>query len=578
MILRLWRDWVRPYRWRVALALLLMGAVAAATGVYPLVIDWIFDVLTRGDVSSVVMLPVVIVAVTGVRAATLYMQTVVTSDVALRVVEDLQRALYRHLTHADLARLQREPIGTLTARFSVDVGSLRMALTRSVTGAVRDILTVAALLVSMIYLDWLLALIVLAVYPVAAIPIVRIGKRVRRNARGTQASYGLLTSRLHEGLSGARMIKAYRLEEHEVARADAAFEDVRLRLARAVRIRGALDPVLEIVGGVAVSAVIAFAAWRIATGQGTVGEFTGFVSALLIAAQPVRTIGNLNSAVQEGLASAERIFEVLDEAPRILDRPGARPLVLPAGRTGGRIELDDVRFGYKPGVPVLKGLTLHVSPGETVALVGRSGGGKSTIFNLIGRFHDVEAGRVAVDGQDVRDVTLASLRDAMALVSQDTVLFDDTVRANIAFGRPGATDAEIMAAARAAAAHDFITALPDGYDTRVGEQGGRLSGGQKQRIALARAFLRDAPILLLDEATSALDAESEQLVQEAVGRLAQGRTTLIIAHRLSTVRAADRICVVEDGRVVEQGSHEDLLRRGGRYADLHAIQFRPAEV
>ncbi|MFN8719508.1 MAG: ABC transporter ATP-binding protein [Rhodospirillales bacterium] len=569
LALRVWADWVRPYRWRVAVALVLMGAVALATGAYPLVIDWTFDALAAGDAGWIMLVPPVIVAVTAVRGGLLYAQTVATAWVVNRVVADLQAGLHRHLLSADLAQIQAEATGTLAARFTVDAEAFRNALNRTVTGSVRDSLTVVSLLASMLWLDWLLTLIVLCVYPVAAIPIVRIGTRLRRTAKGLQAGYGGLTAQLQEGLAGARMVKAYRLEDHQAARARAAFDGLRRQSMKAVRIRGALEPMLDVIGGVAVAAVIAFAAWRIGSGTGSVGDFTGFVGALLIAAQPVRALGSLNAALQEGLAAAERLYAVLDRPATIVDRPGATPL----GRATGAIAFEGVTFAYRPGLPVLRGLDLAIAPGETVALVGRSGGGKSTILNLLVRLHDVDGGRITVDGRDLRDATIASLRDNLAVVGQDAVLFDDTVAANIAFGRPGATRGEIEAAARAAAAHDFVMALPQGYDTPVGEAGGRLSGGQRQRLAIARAFLRDAPILLLDEATSALDAESEQAVQEALARLATGRTTLVIAHRLSTVRAADRICVVEDGRVIEEGTHAALLARGGRYADLHAIQF-----
>lgn len=570
MVKRLWRDWVYPYRWRVFVALILMAIVAGVTSAYPLVIDWTFDLLAEKDPLVLSTIPFAVLLVTWVKAISLYSQTVVTSGIVNRVIEDLQRALYRHLVTADLSRLQRDAVGTLTARFTVDMEAMRGALNRTVTGAVRDSLTVVALAGTMIYLDWLLALIVFTVYPAAGAVIVLIGKRLRQIAAALQAGFGGLTALLNESLAGARMVKAYRLETYEMDRAGRSFRDLREQAMRAVRVRAALEPFLEVSGGIAVAGVVAFAAWRITTGEGSVGDFTGFVAALLIAAQPVRAIGGLNASLQEGLAAAGRLFEVLDEPPTVVDRPTARPLVI----TGPRIEFRAVSFGYQPGRAALNRLELAVEAGETVALVGRSGGGKSTIFNLIARLYDPDHGQVLVDGQDLQDVTLASLRDSLALVSQDAVLFDDSVRANIGFGKPGAGQEAIEAAAHAAALHEFILSLPEGYGTRVGEQGGRLSGGQKQRLALARAFLRDAPILLLDEATSALDAESERLVQGAIERLTRGRTTLIIAHRLATVRGADRICVVEDGRITEQGRHDELLQSGGAFARLYALQMQ----
>lgn len=547
-----------------------MVAVALTASLYPLVIQWTFERIEAKDVRTLYLIPILIVAVTSFRALAMFLQAVATNAMVNRIIVGVQDDLYRHLLHADLAFLQRDATGTLTSRFTVDVEVLRVALMRCLTGFFRDGVMVVALVGTLIYLDPLLTLIVLVVYPVAGAPILRIGRRLRKTAGALQAGLGDLTSFLQQSFTGMRMIRSYRLEEYEAARATGAFNDLYQTLSKAVRLRARVDPLLEAVGGVAVAGVLAFGTWRVMSGTGTVGSFTGFITALLLAAQPMRALGTLNTIMQEGLSAVERLFALLDVPPRIVDRPHAGALNVPKGR----VELKDVWFNYTAERPVLQGLSLEAAPGRTVALVGRSGGGKSTIFNLIARLYDAEGGTVRIDGQDVRDVTLASLRDAVTLVSQDVIVFNDTVRANIAFGKPGASQEEIEAAARAAEADEFIRALPQGYDTPVGEQGGFLSGGQKQRLVLARAFLRNSPVLLLDEATSALDAASEQLVQQAIQRLARGRTTLVIAHRLSTVRHADKICVVEQGRVVEEGSHEELLARGGAYAGLHALQFR----
>ncbi len=570
LVRRLWADHLAGRRRELVLVFILMAVVAGVTGLYPLVIDWTFDLFTARDPRVIWLVPILAVAVTMVKGIATYGQNVMTERLVQRTTADMQKRMFAHLLAADFGQVTAAPAGVLISRFVNDVALIRAALQRALNNMVRDVLTIAALVAAMLYLDWMLSLVVFIVYPIAALPIVAIGKRLRRVSKVTQEHLGEITTLLGESLTGIRMVKTYGLETYERRRADGAFERLYELYMRATRNRARLDPILEVLGGVAVAGVIAFAGWRMVTGGGTVGTFTGFVTALLMAAQPVRAVGTLNSVVQEGMAALERIYALLDQAPTVIDGPDAGDLQ----PGGGRIELRGVGFGYEPGAAALDGIDLVVPAGRTVALVGRSGAGKSTVFNMIPRLFDVGAGAVLIDGQDVRQVTLASLRSAITLVSQDAILFDDSVRANIAFGRPDADDAAIEAAARAAAAHDFITRLPQGYGTLVGERGTRLSGGERQRIALARAILRDAPILLLDEATSALDAESEKLVQEALERLAAGRTTLVIAHRLATVRRADLICVLDRGRVVEQGSHDDLMALDGLYARLSRMQFR----
>ena len=557
-------DWVWP-RWRALIgALALTAGLAAATGAYPMIIKLSFDTLMKGESGVLLTVLVAIVVITCVRSFFLYLQTVATNRIVMALSNDLQKRVFAHLVAAEVSRLTRDAPGQLVSRLTNDIGYVQVAGTAALNTAVRDTLSICALLASMIWLDWLMSLIVLVVYPIAALPVASISQRLRKVAKRTQSELGDMTSLLTEQLSSPRLIKTYGLESYAVGRVDRSFDDVLELKLKAVKARARLDPMLEALGGIAVAGVIGFAYWRIASGISTVGDFMGFVSALLMAAQPIRGLGNLSSRVNEGLAAVERFYEVLDEAPRIQDRPGARPLEV----TKGQIRFEAVTFAYGPAMPAVHDLDLDVTGGATVALVGRSGAGKSTVINLVPRLFDVGSGRILIDGQDVRDVTLESLRRSIAIVSQDVTLLDDTIRANIALGRLGASTAEIERAAEAAAAHSFILEQPQGYETRIGDGGPRLSGGQRQRSALARAILRDAPILLLDEATSALDSESERLVQDALAKFTQNRTTLVIAHRLATVRQADLICVLDGGTIIERGTHDELFNRGGLYADL----------
>ncbi len=567
---RFLRDWVFPY-WRLlAITAALMVAVSLSTGAIPLVVERLFAMLREQDPRVIYVIPVVVVGLMTIRALALYGQAVTLESVVARVIANFQFAMFDHLLRADLKRLTREASGTLISRFTNDVNQIRHGLSTAITAAARDFLTILVLIGVLIYLDPLLSLIVLVVYPLAAIPIWEIGRRLRQVSKRTQANMGDMTALLGESLAGTRMVKTYGLEGYEAARAKESFErNYKLRL-KAIEAKSRLDPLLEFLGGLAIAGVVVFAGYRAMTDISSVDKLVAFITALLMASQPVRSIGKLNAALQEALAAIQRIFDLLDEPPQIVDAAHAKPLDL----EGAGIAFADVSFGYGDGARALDQFNLDVPGGKMVALVGRSGAGKSTVFNLIPRLFDVNNGAVRIDGQDVRDVTLGSLRGAIGLVSQDAILFNDTVRANIAFGNLAATEEEIATAAKAAAAHDFIAALPDGYDTVVGDRGLKLSGGERQRISLARAILKDAPILLLDEATSALDAESERLVQSALEDMAKGRTTIAIAHRLATVRKADRICVLEAGRVVEEGTHETLLAKGGLYAKLAKLQFR----
>ncbi|HSK40470.1 MAG TPA: ABC transporter ATP-binding protein [Arenibaculum sp.] len=569
LIRRLARSYMKPQRWRLASAVFWMAVAAATTGALAKLMEPIIDEVFQ-DRNAGMLWPIagsVLLAFT-LRGISTYAHSVQMNHAGQAIVADVQGQLYSHLLRADLAYFHANAAGQLVSKLINDVNMMRFAVAEVMTGIFKSVLTLGVLVAVMFYQDWLLATSAFIVFPAAAWFVARIGKRLRRVSYSTQAELGHFSAILNQTFQGIRHVKAYAMEDYERERVTSIIGRLFYLNHKGFRVQAMSNPVTEILSGVAIVTVILYGGYQVISGERTPGALFSFITAFLLAYEPMKRLARLNAQLQSGLAAAERVLSVLDTKPSITDRPGAR--ALDADRYD--IRFADVHFSYGGDRGALHGVTLEVPAGRKVALVGPSGAGKSTILNLIPRFYDVSAGTVTVGGSDVRDVTLASLRNRIALVSQEVALFDDTIRANIAYGRIGAGEDDIVAAARAAAAHDFIMQMPDGYETVVGEFGAKLSGGQRQRIAIARAMLRDAPILLLDEATSALDSEAERLVQDALRRLQEGRTTLVIAHRLSTIVDADRIYVIEGGRVVETGDHAELLRRRGVYARLHALQ------
>jgi len=568
LLRRFAREFVRPHAGRFAVLAPLVALAALTSGGYVLVVKWAGDQVQQGDATLIYQVPAWVLGLTALRAAALYGQAVATSDLVLRCLRDLQSAMFSALLRADYARIRREPAGALVARFTNDLQVLTEGLVRSFGQLARDALTLAAALGAILIVDWLLAVLVLGVFALAAGPLQKIAKRARQDSKAAQLQMGDLASALAESFAGAAVVRAHGLEERERRRLSDRFEARRKLLMRLVRNRARSDPMLEVLGGLAAAGVFVALGLRLAAGAITTGDLLAFIAAIATASSAARGLGTYNTVLNESRAALARAYGVLDEGPRVVERPGATRL----DRAKGEIRFEDVWFGYD-GSDALRGVSFVARPGETVAIVGPSGAGKSSLLQLTPRLYDVASGQVRIDGADVRDLTLASLRAQIAYVGQEAVLFDDTVRANLLLAHPAATDAALWAALEGAAAAAFVQALPMGLESPVGPGGSRLSGGERQRLALARALLRDAPILLLDEPTAALDAESERHIQEALARAARGRTTLVIAHRLATVRRADQILVLEQGRIVERGDHDSLLAQGGLYAKLCRLQF-----
>lgn len=581
MIARLWRGYIWPQKSRLTLAIVFMAILAAATASYGFVIAYIvdsaqalasgetdMDALTKAKRYASLAIPVLL-GITLISGVSNYIQCILANAIALNAVGDLQKQMFASVQKADYASFAREPVGNLISKFTNDVTIISNALVRTLSNIIKDVLTVLFVVGAMLWSNWQLTLLVGLIYPLAFLPIILISKRMRGDATHVQSHIGTLTSELKENFGAPRMVRAYGLEARETKRLGLSFDERIKRYLKLVTEQARIDPILEVLGGLAIAGIVVFGVFQVSANQATAGSIAAILTWVLILSPRLRALGTLNNVVQEGLAALTRVFGVIDETPDIINAKDARDLINPRGQ----IEFENVSFSYPDGTAAINNISFHANPGETIALVGISGGGKTTVMNLIPRLYDTNSGVIKIDGHDVKSLTQSSLRDNMALVGQNVTIFNATVAVNIGFGDLSAQREDIIQAARAAEAHEFIMALTDGYDTIIQEDGNSLSGGQKQRIAIARAFLRDAPILLLDEATSALDAETELKVQNALERLTQAPTTIMIAHRLSTIKNADRIYVLDKGEIVEIGTHASLSKkRGGAYRRLLKAQ------
>ncbi|MBI1994078.1 MAG: ATP-binding cassette domain-containing protein [Deltaproteobacteria bacterium] len=563
-------KFLRPYVWPYfTMAMICMTGYSATNGALPFLAQWVVDdVFVQKNQLALYYLPIVIVGVFAFRGLANFGQSYLTDYVGFRIITDIRNAINRHLQSLTLSFFQRHPTGTLISRVNNDVTLVRASLTDSAASLMRDTTSLVVLIVVAFLKDPVLATIAFVVFPASILPVTRLAKKIKRFTKQSQVAKGNLTNLLQESIQGNRIVKAFGMEQYEMGRF--AHENMRVlkQSVRASRIQAVVTPAMELLASFAIGAVVWYGGSSVIAGGRTQGEFMAFMTAMFLMYQPFKHLTRTYTAIQQGMVGAERVFEILDEKPEIGDRPDAKPASLFAREIG----FENVSFGYGRKL-VLRNINLKIEVGEMVALVGVSGVGKSTLADLVPRFYDVTSGRITIDGVDIREVTLDSLRSQIGIVAQHTFLFNDTVRNNIAYGDPSKDMNHIVAAARAAHAHDFIVAMPQGYDTVVGEMGVKLSGGQRQRLAIARALLKDAPILILDEATSSLDTDSERLVQEALENLVIRRTTLVIAHRLSTIRKASRIVVLVDGSIVEEGTHEELLALKSEYNRLYTLQL-----
>ncbi|RZI47274.1 ATP-binding cassette domain-containing protein [Rickettsiales endosymbiont of Peranema trichophorum] len=567
LLVRLVKEHVSSQRKGFIIAICCMILIAMTTAINAWLLQPILDdIFVKKNVGLLYVIPCGVILNALIKGIAAFFQTAIMKRIGQKIVTDIQLRLYSHLIYADMHFLNKFHSGNLISRFTNDINAMRKILSDAVTSMTMELLTVIGLIGLMFYQSYHLACIVMLMIPIAFFPIIKLSRRMRKIAKNIQEELGMFVVRLDETFQNFRIIKSYCREEYEISRARRGINRFLELYRKASYVESASSPIMEFLGGVAVAVIVWYGGMEVISGHTTPGAFFSFIAALLMLYKPLKTLSQLNTSMQEGLSASKRLFAILDHCPVIEDDR----LLPDVAVKSYDVEFQNIFFSYDDGVKILDGLNMKIPDGSTVALVGSSGAGKTTIFSLLQRLYNPDYGTVHIGGYDISKIRLSSLRGAMGLVSQDVALFDDTVKENIRYGRLSATDDDVMEAAMIAAAHDFITGLPDGYDTHIGQRGIKLSGGQKQRIAIARAILKNAPILLMDEATSALDSISEKQVQIALEYLKKGRTTITIAHRLSTIENADLIYVISNGKVSEFGTHEELMDKKGEYFELHA--------
>ena len=570
IIKNFWNDFVSRYEFDIITAFFLLVLVAATASVYPYLIQLVFDGLLDDKNNNWLILPMVIALVAVIRGIAMFFQIKQVSKISLSISVDIQKKLSRHLINTDLVELNKFSSGNHVSRIMNDVNLIRDGFERSINNLIRDTLTIIALMSYLIWLDWLLSILVFVIYPIALRPIFRIGKKQKIIATTLQEQMETVTSTLTEMLQGIRMVKSYNLENMEIKRSEGVLNNLFSKMFNLVIGRAKILPVLEILGGVAAACVIGLASYRVSLGELSPGSVVGYVTALLMIAQPARALGTFNTVLQEALSALGRIYLQLSISPKVNSLSSAPNLKILKNKAPTLI-FKNVSFSYNKKLNVLDNINFSVDAGSKVALVGQSGAGKSSIINLISRFYDPVSGEISINQQNIKDLNINSLRNNIALVSQDTIIYNKSFLDNIKFGNLKATDKKIKEAAKNAGIHDFISTSLDGYKTIVGEGGNNLSGGQKQRLSIARAILKDAPILLLDEATSSLDAETENEINKALEKLTKNKTTITVAHKLSNIVNSDKIILFNKGKVVDIGNHEELIKKSSLYKKLYNV-------